>query len=56
MLDQSKGEADSYHRFLVWLDRPLRYPAQKVLMPLLSFYNDAFAGDNESDLKTISAG
>jgi hypothetical protein len=40
----------------VGFDRPLRYAAQNVLMPLLGFYDDSLRGDNESDLKTISIG
>jgi hypothetical protein len=51
MLDQSKAEADGYHRFLLWLNRHFRYAAQNVAMLLLGFHDGSFIGGDESDAK-----
>ena len=56
MLDQSKAEADGYHRFLLWLNRHFRYAAQNVLMLFPGFHDGSLTGDDESDAKTISIG
>jgi hypothetical protein len=46
MLDQSKAEADGYHRFLLWLNRHFRYAAQNVLMLLLGLHDGSLTGDD----------